>query len=66
LEVKIPREMRSDFHLVEPRGIGGRVMDLHPGVGLQEGFDRLGFVGGKIVGDDINVLVRDDSGDHLV
>ena len=46
-----------DFNLVEPRGIGGRVMKLDIGMGLKEFSDRLGFVRRKVIGNDMDFFV---------
>ena len=54
-----------DFHLVEPRGIGGGIVDADLGIGLEESGDTLGFVGGEIIGDNVNLLTVFDAGNSL-
>jgi len=41
------------FHHIEPRGTGGREVDMDPRVLLQPGFDRRVLMGGVIVADDL-------------
>ena len=45
-----------DLDLVEPRGISGGEVKLHARMLLQEVSDELGFVGGEVVEDDMNLL----------
>ena len=47
-----------DLDLVEPGGVGGREVKLDSGMLLQELADRLSFVGGKMVEDDVNLLIE--------
>ncbi len=43
------------LYLIEPRAVGRRVMQMDPGMILKELPDALGFVGGEIVGDDLDL-----------
>src|SRR5215472_11087319 len=45
-----------EFDLVEPRRIGRREVKPHPRMPLQEIAHRLGFMGGEVVEDDVNLL----------
>jgi hypothetical protein len=42
--------------LIEPRGVGGRVMEPDAGIVFQELAHQRGFVSGKIVEDDVDLL----------
>ena len=45
-----------ELNLVEPRGIGRRVLDLDRRIGLEKRSHTLGFVGRKIVGNNVDFL----------
>src|SRR4029453_4660041 len=62
-----------EFHLVEPRGVGGRVMQLHVGMRLEEGHHLRGLMRRQVVRNDVDLPVaplrRDDllqEGDELL
>ncbi len=57
---------KSDLNLIEPVRIGGRELKLRVRISLQEILDLAGLVIGQIVENDVNLLVRFTTGDHLL
>src|SRR6266480_3639681 len=55
---------KPEFHLVQPRGVGRREMQMHVWMLLKKGLDRLRFVSREIVHDHVDLstarLARDD------
>ena len=63
---KIPLDFgEPDLDLIEPRGVGGGVMELDVGVGAQEALDRFSLMSREVVGNNMNLSVGGLSGDHL-
>ena len=63
---KIPLDFgEPDLDLIEPRGVGGGVMELDVGVGAQEALDRFSLMSREAVGNNMNLSVGGLSGDHL-
>ena len=54
-----------DFDLIQPRGVGWRVVKLDVGMGLEEFPDRLSFVCRKVIGNEMDFLVRRLRGHHI-
>jgi hypothetical protein len=48
-------DREEQLDLVEPAGVGGRLVDVHVGVLLQEGSDPSGLVRTEVVGDAVQV-----------
>ena len=55
-----------DLDLVEPGGVSGREVKPDSRMLVEELADRLSFVCGEIVEDDVNLLPRRAQGDHLL
>ena len=54
------------FDLVEPGTLGGRVMQRHVWMVGHEAIHELGFVGGEVVGDQVDCLAGGLCGDDLL
>jgi hypothetical protein len=54
-----------EFHLVEPGGVGWGVMKYHGRMALQERRHSFGFMGRRVVGDDVNRAPGRLVGDNL-
>ena len=48
---------KPDFDLVEPRGVGGRVMNTHFGMTSQKTTDCLGLMRAQVITDDMHGLL---------
>src|SRR6202023_3464625 len=55
-----------DLDLIEPRRVSGREVKLDSRVLLEELADRLSFVRGEMVEDDVNLLLRRTQGYDLL
>ena len=56
---KIPLDFgEPDLDLIEPRGVGGGVMELDVGVGAQEALDRFSLMSREVVGNNMNYECR--------
>ena len=55
-----------DFHLVEPRRIGGGIMQMNGGMLRQKGVHGFGFVSREVVGDQMNLLFPRLCGDDFL
>jgi hypothetical protein len=56
---------KPDFDLVEPGGVGGRVVQGEVGIGLEEFGNAFGFVGREVIDDGVNGFSRRLGGDQL-
>ncbi len=56
---------KPDLDLIEPTGIGRRVMDPHGWIGLEEVENILGFMCAQVVGHDMNLSTLRLAGDDL-
>ncbi len=56
---------KPDFDLIEPGGVGGRVMQGEVGISSKEFGDVFGFVGREVIDDGVNGFTRRLGGDQL-